>query len=407
MGVMTEGGSRDHSPLVLVVDDDGSARRLVRMGLELEGVAVVEAESVARARQVLQPRMHGVVLDRDLPDGDGLDLLRDIGATCPDATIVVNSTRVDGREPSWVTKVDKGDLPEIVRALELPPATGSEVEAQPLAVVDLVRAEAASVVDQWIELCRWDPLLPPDSAPPLARTIVDAVADALQRPQPLGWGPDPALGSVMELFASSAGAIDVAIGQLVCLREAVRRHVAGHVPPAEEAESQARVDMIIDRAIWAAARVAAARLQRQSARDPVTGLSDRQAFEAELARELSRAERYRRELAVVLLGPPALEHHELDEAGEALLRRLAGLFATNVRRQDGVFRFSPGTFALLLPETGPDGVAQVVERLRAGFGRDVTCGAATYPNDGEDVVAILHHAEHRRSPAAAASRSTH
>ena len=77
------------APVVLVVDDNESARRLVRMGLELEGVTVVEADTLARARQYLNRRMSGVVLDRELPDGDGLTLLADIGATCPDANVVV------------------------------------------------------------------------------------------------------------------------------------------------------------------------------------------------------------------------------------------------------------------------------------------------------------------------------
>jgi diguanylate cyclase (GGDEF)-like protein len=391
------------TPVVLVVDDNESARRLVRMGLELEGVTVVEAESLARARQFLNRRMSGVVLDRELPDGDGLQLLADIGATCPDATVVVNSTLDDGREPAWVVKVDKGDLPEIVRGLALIPPPISEEQ---LAVVDLVRAEAEGVVAEWEELCRWDPLLPPDSKPALARVVVEAVAEALQRPQPLGWGADPALGSVMEMFAAGAGAVDVAIGQLVCLREAFRRHLAGHVPPAEEAESRDRVDMIIDRAIWSAARVAAARLQRQLSFDPLTGLGNRRAFDHDLEGEVHRAGRYGREVTVILVGPPALERGDLDDAAEAVVRRLAGLFATNVRRQDGVYRLGPATFAVLLPETGGARAGAVVERLRTGFGRDVTTGTATFPTDATDPETLLEQAEVRRAAGSDPAAST-
>ena len=388
------------APVVLVVDDNESARRLVRMGLELEGVTVVEADTLARARQYLHRRMSGVVLDRELPDGDGLTLLADIGATCPDANVVVNSTLDDGREPAWVVKVDKGDLPEIVRGLAL---SLSPVEEDHLAVVDLVRAEAESVVAEWEELCRWDPLLPPDSSPPIARSVVDAVAEALQRPQPLGWGADPALSSVMEMFASSTGAIDVTIGQLVCLREAFRRHLAGHVPPAEEAESRDRVDMIIDRAIWSASRVAAARLQRQISFDPVTGLGNRKTFDGDLDRELRRAHRYGRDLTVLLVGAPALERDDLDEAGEAHVRRIAGVLATNVRTQDTVYRLGPSTFAVLLPETATGGGRTVAERLGGGLDAGVTVGEATFPDDGDDAVGLLHAAERRRSGV----RSTH
>ncbi|HUP86024.1 MAG TPA: GGDEF domain-containing response regulator [Acidimicrobiales bacterium] len=385
------------SPVVLVVDDNESARRLVRMGLELEGVTVIEADNLARARQYLHRRMSGVVLDRELPDGDGLTLLADIGATCPDVPVIVNSTLDDGREPAWVVKVDKGDLPEIVRALDL---SVTAMAADHLAVVDLVRSEAESVVAQWEELCRWDPLLPPDSAPgcvsdggSLAKSVVDAVGEALQRPQPLGWGADPALASVMEMFASSAGAIDVAIGQLVCLREAFRRHLSGHVPPAEEAESRARVDMIIDRAIWSAARVAAARLQRQVSFDPLTGLGNRKSFDGDLDRELDRAHRYGRELTMVLVAALALEGDDLDEAAEARLRRMAGVLSRNLRRQDGVHRIGPSTFAVLLPETAASGGRTVAERLRTGLGPDVTLGEASFPDDGDDAVTLLHAAE--------------
>jgi diguanylate cyclase (GGDEF)-like protein len=391
--------------MVLVVDDNEGARRLVRMGLELEGIAVVEAESLTRARQFLNPRMQGIVLDRELPDGDGLELLPDIGAACPDATIVVNSTLNDGREPAWVVKVDKGDLPEIVRGLDL--TGGAAPVDDHLAVVDLVRADAQELVADWEELCRWDPVLPPDSAPPIARLVVDAVAEALQRPQPLGWGADPALASVTEAFASSAGAIDVAVGQLVCLREAFRRHIAGHVPPAEEAESRTRVDMIIDRAIWTATRIAAARLQRQLSFDPLTGLGNRKAFDADFEREISRAVRYGRPFSLILLGMPAIERLSpdptiADDAVDAQVRRLANLLATNVRAQDGVYRVGPATFGLLLPETSGTAAGVLLGRLATGLGPDVTAGSAALPADGGDLVSLVHEAEQRRRSVAPA-----
>jgi GGDEF domain-containing protein/CheY-like chemotaxis protein len=370
-------------PVVLVVDDNEGARRLVRMGLELEGVTVVEADTLARARQYLHARMSGVVLDRELPDGDGLTLLADIGATCPDASVVVNSTLDDGREPAWVVKVDKGDLPEIVRGLAL--SVGDVEQEHTLAVVDLVRAEAEIVVEEWEELCRWDPLLPPDSTPPLARSVVDAVAEALQRPQPLGWGADPALSSVVEMFASSTGAIDVTIGQLVCLREAFRRHLAGHVPPAEEAESRARVDMIIDRAIWSASRVAAARMQRQVSFDPLTGFGTRKAFEADVVGEVERAKRYDRPVSLLVASLPGLvDADALDDLAEAEVRRAAGVLSTNVRRQDTVYRLAPATLAVLLPETPAAGAASLRGRLAAGLGSSVVTSTATFPDDGDD-----------------------
>ncbi len=378
---------------MLVVDDDAGARRLVRLGLELEGLTVRDADSVTAGRRALRPDLAGIVLDRELPDGDGLDLLADIGAICPEAVVVVNSTLDDGREPPWVVAVSKGDLTRIVAALGL--TADSQPEAG-LVVVDLVRAEAEALSEEWAELCRWDPLLPPDSAPPLGPTVVEAVADALQRPQPLGWGADPALTTVIERFAAAVGTVDVAIGQLVCLREAFRRRFSGQVPPAEEAESRDRLDMIIDRAIWSAARVAATHLERRSPIDPLTGLGSGLSFTADLDAELRRSGRYGRPASVVVLGVPALERDGLDDDADAVVRRVAGVVANNVRTHDGAYRLGPATFGLVLPETGDAGVAAVMERLRTGFGADVTMGSASRPADGEAPEVLVEQAQQRR-----------
>lgn len=383
-------------PIVLIVDDDERARRLVRMGLELEGIGVIEAESVGRARAVIHGNVTGVVLDRHLPDGDGLDLLPVIDATCPGATVVIHSTVTDGREPPTAVKVDKGDLPAIVAALDVAASDDDGGGPAPLAVVDLVRAEAEAVTRDWEELCRWDPLLPPDAQPPIARLVVDAVADALQRPQPIGWGPDPALNQVTEMFAANAGSVDIAVGQLICLREAFRRHVAGHVPPGEEAESHARVDMILDRAIWVASRVAAARLERQSQFDPLTGLPSRGAFDRDLERELGRARRYARPLSLVAVEVPGVRAgDEIEVDAEAQVRRVSATLVTNVRAQDVVYRTGPSTFAIVVPETDGRGVGHLVERLRNVPMPCVAYGAATFPGDGDDAVTLLHEAESR------------
>lgn len=380
------------APVVLVVDDNESARRLVRMGLELEGVAVVEAESLRRARQFLHPHMAGVVLDRELPDGDGLDLLPDVGVTCPDASVVINSTIDDGRQPAWVPRVDKGDVQAIVHALRL--VVGPRDDK--LVVVDLVRTEAGAVVREWEELCHWDPLLPPDSAPVDPSVIVEAVAEALQRPQPLGWGPDPALACVMEEFAVATGAIEVAIGQLVCLREAFRRHLAGHLPPAEETESRARLDMIIDRSIWSAARVSATRRENQPAVDPLTGLGNGIAFELDVEREIRRALRYQRPLTVLVVGSPTLERSALDAETKARIKRMATDLVARVRAQDTAFHVGKATFAVVLPETGSAQRHRLLSRIASGLGPDTTAASASLGDDGNDLPSLLRAADDQR-----------
>jgi DNA-binding response OmpR family regulator len=64
------------SATVLVVDDDGSLRRLLAFALKRDGFQTVMSGDAAEAERTLreQPDIDVVVLDGLLPDGDGLDV---------------------------------------------------------------------------------------------------------------------------------------------------------------------------------------------------------------------------------------------------------------------------------------------------------------------------------------------
>src|SRR3954467_4321096 len=174
-------------------------------------------------------------------------------------------------------------------------------DRRPLAIAKLLRDDVDGIVDDWRELCRWDPMLPPHSNPPIAAALVSALADALDHPQPLGWGPDPEMEKVGGAFSLSAGSLDIAIGQLVCLGESLRRRLFELIPDREVDETHLRLEMIIDRAIGAAAQQAAARAEMQTLIDSPTGLLNHYALERDLRRELARSVRYRRPLCVVVI----------------------------------------------------------------------------------------------------------
>lgn len=67
---------------VLLVDDEPHVPLLVRPLLEGLGVTVYTAKSLSAARRALSasPRPDCVLLDLHLPDGSGLDLLRELRA---------------------------------------------------------------------------------------------------------------------------------------------------------------------------------------------------------------------------------------------------------------------------------------------------------------------------------------
>jgi len=64
---------------ILLIDDDMRIRRMLRISLEGNGYGVVEAATAGEARVKIATRPPQVViLDLNLPDADGRDLLRDI-----------------------------------------------------------------------------------------------------------------------------------------------------------------------------------------------------------------------------------------------------------------------------------------------------------------------------------------
>ncbi len=75
---------------VLAVDDEADIRELLELSLIRMGLAVECVDSVAAAKQLLQSKRYDLCLtDMRLPDGDGLELVRYIGAQCADLPVAV------------------------------------------------------------------------------------------------------------------------------------------------------------------------------------------------------------------------------------------------------------------------------------------------------------------------------
>ncbi len=78
------------SPRVLVVDDEADLRELLELTLVKMGLDVDSAATVAEARALLARQPYQLVLtDMRLPDGLGLELVREVAATCKSTPIAV------------------------------------------------------------------------------------------------------------------------------------------------------------------------------------------------------------------------------------------------------------------------------------------------------------------------------
>jgi len=91
---------------ILIVEDEADIRRFVRLTLESEGHTVHEAATLQRGLiEAGTRRPDLVVLDLGLPDGDGVDLIRDL-RTWSAMPIIVLSAR--SAEASKIAALDAG-----------------------------------------------------------------------------------------------------------------------------------------------------------------------------------------------------------------------------------------------------------------------------------------------------------
>lgn len=93
-------------PSVLVLEDEREIRHFVRGALEAEGWQVHEAETLRQGLQQAGTRRPDLIIaDLGLPDGDGVDFIREV-RTWSGAPIIVLSAR--SREDEKVAALDAG-----------------------------------------------------------------------------------------------------------------------------------------------------------------------------------------------------------------------------------------------------------------------------------------------------------
>jgi diguanylate cyclase (GGDEF)-like protein len=142
--------------------------------------------------------------------------------------------------------------------------------------------------------------------------------------------------------------------------------------------------------------------------DRLTGLTNRAHWDEELLREVQRARRSGRPLAVALVDLDhfkRLNDEEGHAAGDEVLRRCADAWQAQLRASDLLGRYGGEEFSVLLPETGLDQAREVVERLRASTPGRMTCSAGLAVLGGDEPPeAMLERADRALYAAKAAGR---
>jgi len=125
-------------------------------------------------------------------------------------------------------------------------------------------------------------------------------------------------------------------------------------------------------------------LRTAATTDPLTGVANRRAWEAEAARSLAHAQRTREPLSFAILD---LDHFKVvndrdgHSAGDALLCALTTGWSRRLRSADLLGRYGGDEFVLCLPGTDQDGAWQVLRELDETHDFPWSAGVATAGRD--------------------------
>jgi len=107
------------NPLALIVDDEPDIRELLEITLLRMGLDTVCAEDLASARNALGEHLFDLcLLDMHLPDGDGIDLVREIAAEHPETPVAMITAH--GNMETAIEALKAGAFDFVSKPVDLP-----------------------------------------------------------------------------------------------------------------------------------------------------------------------------------------------------------------------------------------------------------------------------------------------
>ena len=142
------------------------------------------------------------------------------------------------------------------------------------------------------------------------------------------------------------------------------------------------------------------KLSRQAITDELTGLYNRRHFDVRLLDETARADRYKHELALIMIDVDSFKIYNDThghQTGDRLLKAVAFVIRKQVRKSDIPCRFGGDEFCVILPECRMEDARHIADKLAASIESQqfksikglpianvsISCGVAEYQGDME------------------------
>lgn len=202
---------------------------------------------------------------------------------------------------------------------------------------------------------------------------------------------------------------------VLCLPLVVRDHAIGTLTLAARRKgafpdaTRQLLGVLASHAAVALANAAAVRrLEEMATTDPMTGLLNKRALEAEFERRIRSAARFGKPLSVLVTDVDkfkSVNDTYGHAVGDMVIKGLGAILAKCKRETDVVARFGGEEFVIVCEETNVEGAYQLAERIRNELAKtvfntemgplSVTCslGIAEFPRDGRTRDELFHRAD--------------
>ncbi|MEK6775914.1 MAG: diguanylate cyclase [bacterium] len=446
---------------ILVVDDDKSARKSIRSILEKEGYVVVEADDGASGlQQVKTDPPDLILLDIVMPRVDGIKVCRAIKSNPEYHKIPILMTTSMGSKDDIIRGLESGaddyvvkpyDRSELLARIKTFLRAGTllkQLEREKrdlLAILDISNTITSTLdsrdvlfsivkkIAEIIEVNRCS----------IVRIDADGhrgfVVATSEDPNifniPIALEKYPEIMKVLDtkeivvindidknpIVASVRKYLSKTIfHSLLVLPVIMKQNVIGTIllrtartRPFEEREIQfcqivanAAANALINASLFESMELANAHLEKLATTDGLTGIFNHRYFYRRLDEEFTRSERYNNPLSTIMLDVDGFK--EINDTlghrtGDRILKELAVVLKSKIRKSDIVARYGGDEFVILLPQTDRQGAEMEANRVARSImsyqfeslpesGIKVSYGISTYPNEhilkADDLVTI-------------------